>query len=165
MAIFQAYSPAGVIFTGIASLLSVGSAPILFVLLFDAQILQAVLAVNASQSVLVDVFERIENFFIRLGTYIELPPTAEMTDIIVKVMVDVLLILALVTREIRQGKISELILDDISSSFDLPSFRKISEKAGGKVGYRGCLAKARQANTRRKSDGGCARSEGHARRG
>ena len=32
-----------------------------------------------------------------------------MTDIIVKVMVDVLLILALVTKEIRQGKISKFI--------------------------------------------------------
>jgi len=55
---------------------------------------QAVFAISASQTALVDLFERIENFFLRLGTYIELPPTAEMTDIIVKVMVEVLLILA-----------------------------------------------------------------------
>jgi hypothetical protein len=42
-----------------------------------------------------------------------------MTDIIVKVMVDVLLILALVTREIKQGKISGFILDDRSFPFQL----------------------------------------------
>jgi len=35
-----------------------------------------------------------------------------MTDIIIKVMVEVLLILALVTKEIKQGKLSELTLDD-----------------------------------------------------
>jgi hypothetical protein len=73
---------------------------------------QAVLATSASQSAVIDLFEHIENFFIRLGTYVELPPTVEMTDIIVKIMVDVLLILALVTREIKQGKISGFILDD-----------------------------------------------------
>ena len=49
----------------------------------------------------------------RLRTYIELPPTAEMTDIIVKVMVEVLLILALVTKEIKRGKISEFIPNDM----------------------------------------------------
>ena len=55
----------------------------------------------------------------RLGTYVELPPTVEMTDIIVKVMVDVLHILALVTREIKQGKISGFILDDRPFPFQL----------------------------------------------
>ncbi len=50
--------------------------------------------------------------FRRLETYTELRPTKEMTDIIIKVMVEVLLILALVTKEIKQGKLSEFILDD-----------------------------------------------------
>jgi len=85
-----------------------------------------------------------------------------MTDIIVKVMVDVLLILALVTREIKQGKISEFILYYMTSPLDLSLFRKIREKVGRKVGYRGCVAKARQTDTRGESDGGCARSEGHS---
>ena len=114
---------------------------------------------------MVDLFERIENFFIRLGTYIEFPKTAEMTDIIVKVMVDVLLILALVTKEVKQGKISKLILDGVPSSFHLSFFRKIFKETCGKVGYRGCVAKAGQTNARGKSDGGCARSEGRAWRG
>ena len=50
--------------------------------------------------------------FRRLETYTELRPTKEMVDIIIKVMVEVLLILALVTKEIEQGKLSELTLDD-----------------------------------------------------
>jgi hypothetical protein len=42
-----------------------------------------------------------------------------MTDIIVKVMVEVLLILALVTREIEQGRISVFILNNMTFPFDL----------------------------------------------
>jgi hypothetical protein len=81
-----------------------------------------------------------------------------MTDIIVKVMVDVLLILGLVTSEIKQGKISEFILYDILSSFDSSFLRKIFEKVDRKVEYQGGLAKARETNARGKPDGSCARS-------
>ena len=76
----------------------------------NADVLQAVQGVSASQGALVDIFERIENVFRRLETYVGLPPTTEMTDIIVKVMVEILLILALVTKEIKQGKLSELVV-------------------------------------------------------
>ena len=76
----------------------------------NADVLQAVQGVSASQGALVDIFERIENVFRRLETYVGLPPTTEMTDIIVKVMAEILLILALVTKEIKQGKLSELVV-------------------------------------------------------
>jgi len=59
--------------------------------------------------VLATVFERIENFFGRLETYIEVPPTAGMINIIVKIMVEVLCILSIVTKEIKQSRASELI--------------------------------------------------------
>jgi len=76
---------------------------------FDAQIPQAAQGVSASQGALMDIFERIENVFRRLETYVQLPPTTEMMDIIVKVMTEVLLVLALLTKEIKQGKLSEFI--------------------------------------------------------
>jgi hypothetical protein len=59
------------------------------------------------------VFERIENFFRRLETYVELPPTAGMTDIIIKIMVEVLSILSIVTKEVKQSRTSELKTDVI----------------------------------------------------
>ena len=59
------------------------------------------------------VFERIENFFRRLETYVELPPTAGMTDIMVKIMAEVLSILSIVTKEVKQSRTSELITDVI----------------------------------------------------
>jgi hypothetical protein len=40
----------------------------------------------------------------------EVSPTVEMTDIVVKIMVEVLSILALATKEIKYGRISELFL-------------------------------------------------------
>jgi hypothetical protein len=98
-----------VIFTGIASLLSVSVTPLLLVWCFDARIPQAVQGVSASQGALMDIFESIENVFRRLETYVELTPTTEMMDIIVKVMTEVLLVLALVTKEMKQGKLSEFI--------------------------------------------------------
>ena len=67
---------------------------------------QAVKDVSESQSVLIDIFERIEYFFKRLETYIEVPPTAAMADIIVQIMVEVLNIFAISTKEIKQGRTS-----------------------------------------------------------
>ena len=46
---------------------------------------------------MIDIFEHVENFFKRFETYTEVPPTAAMTDIIVKIMVEVLNILAIAT--------------------------------------------------------------------
>ena len=56
---------------------------------------------------MIDIFERVENFFKRLETYIGVPPTAAMTDVIAKIMVEVLNILAISTKEIKQGRTSE----------------------------------------------------------
>jgi len=75
----------------------------------DAKLSQAAKAVSDSQDVLATVFERIENFFKRLETYVELPPTAGMTDIIVKIMVEVLSILSIATKEIKQSRARESI--------------------------------------------------------
>ncbi|KAH9044883.1 hypothetical protein EDB84DRAFT_1576299 [Lactarius hengduanensis] len=67
-------------------------------------LLQAVKDVRASQNTVVDLFGRLEYFFMRLEKYIEVRPTAAMTDIIVKIMVEVLSILGIVTKEIGQGR-------------------------------------------------------------
>ncbi|KAH9178014.1 hypothetical protein EDB89DRAFT_2239731 [Lactarius sanguifluus] len=67
-------------------------------------LLQAVKDVRASQNTLVDLFGRMEYFFKRLEKYMDIRPTAAMTDIIVKIMVEVLSILGIMTKEIRQGR-------------------------------------------------------------
>jgi hypothetical protein len=50
---------------------------------------------------------RIDGFFKRLETYTEVQPTDAMTDVIVKVIIEVLSILAIATKRIKQGRSSE----------------------------------------------------------
>ena len=62
---------------------------------------------EASEDVLIDIFVRIEGFFKRLDSYTEVPPTDAMTDAIVKIMTEVLSILGIATKEIKQSRSSE----------------------------------------------------------
>ncbi|KAH9051145.1 hypothetical protein EDB83DRAFT_2316917 [Lactarius deliciosus] len=60
--------------------------------------------VEASHDLLVDIFERVENFFRRLEIYTHVPPTPAMTDMMVKIMVEVLDILGTATKEMKQSR-------------------------------------------------------------
>ena len=66
--------------------------------------------VETSKDALIELFERIENFFKRLETYTSVPPTDAMTNIIVKIMTEVLNIFAIATKEMKQGRASALLL-------------------------------------------------------
>ncbi|KAH8976993.1 hypothetical protein EDB86DRAFT_3011949, partial [Lactarius hatsudake] len=85
------FSPAKVVFAGIGVLLLVSK------------------DVAASHDTLIDIFERIENFFKRLEAYTEVPQTAAMTDVIVEIMVEVLSIFAIATKEIKQGRAKKFL--------------------------------------------------------
>jgi hypothetical protein len=63
--------------------------------------------VRASQDTLIDIFERMENSFQRPEIYINVSRTPEMMDIIMKIMVEVLSILAIATTEMKQSRTSE----------------------------------------------------------
>ena len=103
----QVFSPAKVIFAGAGVLLQVCLYRRLSATELDTEVCQAIKDVSAAQEALIDIFERIENFFKRLETYTEVRPSAGMTDIIVKIMVEVLNILGIATKEIEQGRTSE----------------------------------------------------------
>ena len=68
---------------------------------------------------LIDIFIRIENFFKRLESYIEVTPTAPMADVIVKIMAEVLSIIATATKEIKQGLPSECVYRLLFPALDL----------------------------------------------
>ena len=59
---------------------------------------------------MIDIFERIENFFRRLEVYTKVPPTPAMTDMMVKIMIEVLDILGTATKEMKQSRASEAFL-------------------------------------------------------
>jgi hypothetical protein len=54
-----------------------------------------------------NVFQRVECFFRRLEVYTQVPPTTEMINTIVQIMVEILSILGIAMKEIKQGRISE----------------------------------------------------------
>ncbi|KAH9166452.1 hypothetical protein EDB89DRAFT_218459 [Lactarius sanguifluus] len=60
--------------------------------------------VKSSYDDLVDLFECLANFLKRLRIYTDVPLTPSMTDIIGKIMVELLSVFALATKQIKQGR-------------------------------------------------------------
>jgi hypothetical protein len=84
---------------------------------------QAASGVTSSYDALLDLFECLGNFLKRLEIYTTIPPTLVMTDIIVKIMVELLSVLALATKQISQGRFSECAV-----AYTLPVAHYATEK-------------------------------------
>jgi hypothetical protein len=126
------FSPAKVIFAGVGVLLSVCVLPkCLRAGHVHTDITQAAKDVRAGHDTLVDIFERIEAFFRRLEIYTSVPPNQEMVDTIATIMVEVLCILAIATKEIKQGRTSKCLLYKYVT-VDENLFRKIFKETGRK---------------------------------
>ena len=52
-------------------------------------------------------------FFRRLEVYTQVSPTTEMMDIIIQIMVEVLSILGIATKEVKQGRLSECLMYNV----------------------------------------------------
>jgi hypothetical protein len=81
--------------------------------LCDTRVYQAVKGSIDSYDALVDLLESIENFLIRLEIYTKIPPTVAMTEIVIKILVELLSTLALATKQVQQGKPSESVFDEV----------------------------------------------------
>ncbi|KAI9432706.1 hypothetical protein H4582DRAFT_1088189 [Lactarius indigo] len=67
-------------------------------------LLAAARDVRASHDALVELFERIESFFKRLGVYTQISLTTEMAEVLVKVVAEVLSILSIATKEVKRKR-------------------------------------------------------------
>ncbi|KAH9026549.1 hypothetical protein EDB84DRAFT_337595 [Lactarius hengduanensis] len=81
-----AFPPAKVIFPGIGVLLS------------------AAKDVRASHGAIINLFERIESFFKRLGVYTQISLTTEMAEVLVKIVIELLSILSIATKEVKRRR-------------------------------------------------------------
>ena len=72
--------------------------------------LQAAGGVSSSYDALVDLFEIVGSFLKRLRIYTDIPLTPLMTEMSVKIMVELLSVLALATKQIKQGRFSKRII-------------------------------------------------------
>jgi hypothetical protein len=59
--------------------------------------------------VLIELFDKIKGFFARLTIYTEVPSTPELTTVMGKTMAEVLYMLAIATKEMKQGRTSAFI--------------------------------------------------------
>jgi hypothetical protein len=82
-----------------------------------------------------------------------------MVDIITKIMVEVLNVLGISTKEIRQGWMSKLLPYNCVA-VDRTVLRKMSEEADREDRYGRCTEEVRQADARGGSNGCCASPEG-----
>jgi hypothetical protein len=70
-------------------------------------VFQAVSGVTSSYDALLDLFERLGSFLMRLEVYTTIPPTPMMMDLIIKIIVELFSVLALATKEMKRGRLSE----------------------------------------------------------
>ena len=91
----------------------------------DAERSQAAKGVAESQDILVDVFGRIESFFVRLEMYTGVRLTPAMTEKMAQITVEVLDILATATKEMTRGRASEFDLRPfLEANIDSEKFLK-----------------------------------------
>ena len=102
------FQPIKMIFAGIDVILSVRVTLLPMGLLCAIYPRQAAVGVGESYDLLSDLFERVANFLARFRVYTEkIPPSPRMSIIMVKVMTEVLNVLALATKHINQGRFSK----------------------------------------------------------
>ncbi len=116
--------------------------------------------VIASYEALVKLLERIQFFVQRLHHYTSVPLTPEMTELLAKIMAQILSILAISTKTTKEKRISGSI-QSIYSPVTNYKARKIYEEANGKGGGGGRTWKIRYADTTGESDDGGENLRGH----
>ena len=77
---------------------------------FNIEIVQVAKDETASLGVLLDLFERMEDFFKRFKVYSQSFVNAELAELLVKVVVKVLNILSIATKEVEQSRASRSFL-------------------------------------------------------
>ena len=90
---------------------------------------------RASHDALFELFERIESFFKRLGVYTKVSLTAEMAEVFVKIVAEVLSILSIATKEVKRKRASEFLRDVRQSLLSAYSVRNLFQETVGTDRY------------------------------
>jgi hypothetical protein len=85
---------------------------------------------RASYDTLVELFASFENFLSRLRIYTGIPPSPVLTDVLVKIIAEVLYTLALATKHVKRGRFSEFVL--VGMILDSMQHREICEEHPGR---------------------------------
>ncbi len=91
--------------------------------------LQAAIGISTSYDALLDLFECVTSFLNRLHIYTDkIPLSPMMSDIVVKIMGEVLAVLALATKQIKQGRLSKW-----TTTYRVSLAERITEKFARKL--------------------------------
>ena len=85
-----------------------------------------------------DLFQHIENFFKRLGVYNQISLTTEMAEVLVKIVIELLSILSIATKEVGRRRASGSSDREITSHFTTLMFfffRIVRQETTGEGGY------------------------------
>ncbi len=116
----------------------------------DTQVIQTAKDTISNCDALADLLEAIEHFVNRLSIYTQILPTPAMDEIVVKILMELLSSLALVTEKLKRQRSSECFLADVS--LYSASRSQISKEFLRGEGDRGGPAEARPTHGRRSSD-------------
>ena len=75
--------------------------------------IQAAKGIISNCDALIDLLESIEHFLNRLNIYTLIPPTLAMDEIVVKILVELISTLALVTEKLKQRRSSESVVASV----------------------------------------------------
>ncbi len=85
---------------------------------------QAFKGVNSDLDAVVELLESIEHFLKRLDIYTKIPSTEALTEIVVKILVELLSTLGLATKQIRLGRPSESVFTDALPLLNLNAMQR-----------------------------------------
>ena len=92
-------------------------------------LVQAAIGISTSYDALLDVFECVSNLLKRLHIYTErIPLSAMMSEIVVKIIAEVIAVLALATKQIKQGRLSKW-----TTTYSVSLAERITEKFAKKL--------------------------------
>ena len=121
--------PVNALFVGIDVLLSVRPLNTLYnQFTCDECVCQAANGVSSSYGTLLELFECLGSFLKRLEIYTTILPTQTMMDMIVKILVESLTVLALAMKQLKQGRFSEWAV-----TYTLPATQCATEKFAKKL--------------------------------
>ena len=127
----------------------------------DIRVKQSAKGIITNCDALTDLLESIEHFVKRLNIYTRIPPSPAMDEIVVKILVELISTLALVTEELRQRRSSEFVLAEVLT-FSAPYSQVCQEILQGE-GHRGSLREARSTHPGRGSNYGSSYARGCTR--
>jgi hypothetical protein len=82
--------------------------------------------VRASHDALIELLEPMKDFFERLGVYTQIPLTAEMAEVLVKIVAEIFSILAIATKEVKRKRASEPLLQHMPHTY--PTYYEFDQK-------------------------------------